>query len=117
MIHRAHLAVGQPEHADAVSIVTLDHGPQITATDYSAQIDTDYADTDHPMNKQPDIPAPRPAATVIVVREGNPFEILMVKRNDKWRSWRGRTSFQVAASMPKIVREVASGSLRRGFPI
>ena len=31
----------------------------------------------------PNIAAARPAATVIVLREGNPFEILMVRRNDK----------------------------------
>src|ERR671918_1520725 len=30
----------------------------------------------------PDIAPARPASTVIVLRDGNPFEILMVRRND-----------------------------------
>ena len=30
----------------------------------------------------PEIAAARPASTVVVLREGNPFEILMVRRND-----------------------------------
>ena len=34
------------------------------------------------MNESPVAPA-RPAATVIVLREGSPFELLMVRRNDK----------------------------------
>jgi hypothetical protein len=36
------------------------------------------------MTQPSDMPVPaRPAATVIVLREADPFEILLVRRNDK----------------------------------
>ncbi len=64
----------------------------------------------------PNIAAARPAATVIVLREGNPFEILMVRRNDKVAFMAGSYMFRAAGSTTAIGLPQVNGSRRRRFP-
>lgn len=56
--------MGQLEHSNAVSVSSLNHRDRLHWV-------------------VADIAAARPASTVVVLREGDPFEILMVRRNDK----------------------------------
>lgn len=57
--------MGQAQNPNAIAILSLDHGPQII------------------LWLMTEIVPARPAATVIVLREGDPFELLLLRRNDK----------------------------------